>query len=1561
MARFPDPCHSALLLAVLLLPIQPVAAGSHDSAGFNARAIAERVDALNARFRETRETKYIDEVDQLLDPLTDAQRDAVDEAYDDLLSKQLREKERFERELASLRGDEWAAYTAAFFSSTLFEVDKPFEQALGENLYALGQQTDQTVQQLVENMNAQVRAEQETAAAAAEAERQAKLREVGKQVLASYDQVTDEVVIDTGFLDYARSTSVNRSALMVQDGFTGNTLQIRYQLNLLKNATGEVPEGNFANQPGYEVFNITSGTLRDIGHLQQQGADDSVIEAKTDGLTDFLALRGQQPTPEHLAARAGYIDLLTPLAEDTASKYALFQRIDSTLRIRKLDRNLLLPPRSRDPEEIAAFEAKRDALDKEIADLQAQLDGMTPEQAEFDYQMTLNQSPFLSAPIDVEGFEGPLWQYLAGPIGGYNPTYDTSHRTPEKDQQALDQAIDYLDGLTMNVLVEYGSIVESEPLIRFAGGPAAAGIRQNLTQQFAETIPGMGAYMGELEGLFEREWTETEYERRLVDAGTGLAAVAVGGTIVLLPVTAPVLVPVEIGLMGTQLGIEGGRLVIAYQQASQVETLAQSGSGDFTALTRYDDVLHAQTFTFVLTVALTPLGVKGSVGALDDAARLVSQGEKAAAAAGGAGRSADDVIRSGDSLAGAADDAVDFLDDTRIIRAGSVDAPRPGNVPDIDTLRNMTPEDQAAALAGLPDELQGRLVSQLSPADQQALSTAKVYHEIVQGIRRRPDVIGVRVGNELTELTAERVAQMTDDEIRVAVRNGEFVLDRGGMRELMDEVGDELVGPFSRIPGQNEAFGEAGGDLPVPGFYSGTNLTQDEVDDLFRIDVDSLPVDERQAVLLRKADALRQGFRPSFGADPETRRALVETMVIHLQRKMGRNLRLDELDRVGWDLDWGRPPGWGPPKGWADNVPAGISEGNSTVMGAGDTGGSTVTGGAAPARPPLLTMDQILGNRPFFRDLAETPAYEQSFLPSFYDIGLRMHGPNPGNALDRILVELDQTVGTGTVLAPRPSAGSGQIFSEGSAIIQLRPGAWTIPESKGALWRNFLFRFFMIGACQGDWTSQCENETPIGVLAVPADQEDEVAASLSQDPQVAMVEANAGRVRQAVDDPLFLARGSWGQDYPDQWALKRVGLTGEDAAWPVVAGSSDPVVVAVIDTGLAWSHPDFSLGNLWLNPGEIPANDIDDDWNGYVDDVAGWNFLDHKPVAWDLDGHGTLVASIIAAQTGNGIGIAGVNPTVRIMPLKAVNNAGQSRASFVAEAVVYAVNNGARIINLSVGGERLTRTEQLAIDYAASRGVLVIAAAGNEGIQLADYGPAGAEHVLTVAATGPDDRRLMSSNWGSQVDLAAPGVDVVGLRAPATDLMRTAGVADYRPEDNFVGADQLYYRATGTSFAAPIVAGVASLLLAANPALTSDQLERMLLNSALDIEAPGVDQFTGYGRLDARGALAASPDYFLLATVTGVGITQVDGAPMIEVVGTADANRMQRAWLELGAGENPGDWRPVGRPIAAPVRDGVLQRFVVQELAGQPQWTLRLVVEHEDGSRREARYLLNTG
>jgi subtilisin family serine protease len=457
-------------------------------------------------------------------------------------------------------------------------------------------------------------------------------------------------------------------------------------------------------------------------------------------------------------------------------------------------------------------------------------------------------------------------------------------------------------------------------------------------------------------------------------------------------------------------------------------------------------------------------------------------------------------------------------------------------------------------------------------------------------------------------------------------------------------------------------------------------------------------------------------------------------------------------------------------------------------------------------------------------------------------------------------------------------------------------------------------------------------------------------------------EENPCRTEAAVpSDPYLKSRGALSREYDDQWAVKRVGFTTDnDSTWHIEDGAKNPVVVAVIDTGLDWNHPDIDWRNIWKNSSEIADNGIDDDKNGYVDDVIGWNFVGMNNKPWDEDGHGTFVTGIIAAAH-NQEGIAGINRGAKIMVLKALNDFGQTRASFLAEAIFYAATNGAQVINLSVGGKTLTRTEQEAVDYARKKGALVVVAAGNEAVSTSDYAPAGLKGVITVAATDVKDKRSSFSNYGQEIDLAAPGIDVLSLRAIRTDMLRGIPGIEYTPKSSYVGKNNRYYRASGTSFSAPMVAATASLLLAKNPKLTNEQVKRMILHSATDVEVTGWDHLTGYGLLNATAALNADPQFYIETRIAGVKVAQKNGQMFLAVLGTIDSDKLSKAWIELGQGESPSNWKRVSDDIGKTIRDSRLTAIAAENFRGSKIWVIKLVGQHENGRKREARFRLELG
>lgn len=354
------------------------------------------------------------------------------------------------------------------------------------------------------------------------------------------------------------------------------------------------------------------------------------------------------------------------------------------------------------------------------------------------------------------------------------------------------------------------------------------------------------------------------------------------------------------------------------------------------------------------------------------------------------------------------------------------------------------------------------------------------------------------------------------------------------------------------------------------------------------------------------------------------------------------------------------------------------------------------------------------------------------------------------------------------------------------------------------------------------------------------------------------------------------------------------------------------VVVAIIDTGVDLKHPDLQ-GQFWRNTDELPGNGLDDDHNGYVDDTLGFDISgDIRTLTFpvgdndvtDSSGHGTHLAGIVAARA-DAQGVIGVAPSSEIMTLKIRPNGSSSVG---AAAIVYAVRNGAQVINLSWGTpfEALVLTD--ALNYAREQGVFVAVAAGNSGTNERFY-PAAFDNVFTVGAGNAHGFMTSFSTFGSHVDIVAPGEDILSLRAAGTDLYAAGG----EPNVHIVGDDLRYYLSDGTSMAAPIVAGVAARLLAIRPDLGVTELETALRLGAEDMIDPrnlgdtliGPDTLSGAGyvkltaslNLLTSGALAivSPPPQARLTTPTDIILTSLAG--------------YSGHWsLECGAGLEPSTW-----------------------------------------------------
>lgn len=308
-------------------------------------------------------------------------------------------------------------------------------------------------------------------------------------------------------------------------------------------------------------------------------------------------------------------------------------------------------------------------------------------------------------------------------------------------------------------------------------------------------------------------------------------------------------------------------------------------------------------------------------------------------------------------------------------------------------------------------------------------------------------------------------------------------------------------------------------------------------------------------------------------------------------------------------------------------------------------------------------------------------------------------------------------------------------------------------------------------------------------------------------------------------------------------------------AWGVTTGSKD-VVVAVVDSGINTNHIELT-NNIWSNPDEKPGNNIDDDRNGYVDDTHGYDFYNDIAELTPYDDHGTMVAGLIGAMGGNQKGIAGIAWNVQLMPLATMGPKGGSREDVI-EAIRYAVDNGADIVNLSLGGPGWTNdytTEfNEVIEYAYENDVLIVSAVGNgdvfqESGRNLDINPnspscndVGQNMVLGVGSVNANNKKSTFSDFGSCVDVVAPGEDVVSL--------------SHKALSDIEGLE--YNMGSGTSYAAPMVSGAAALVKSRYPSMSVGELRDRIIDTATGIDHlnPSYKGKLGGGLLDVYSAVS---------------------------------------------------------------------------------------------------------
>lgn len=349
--------------------------------------------------------------------------------------------------------------------------------------------------------------------------------------------------------------------------------------------------------------------------------------------------------------------------------------------------------------------------------------------------------------------------------------------------------------------------------------------------------------------------------------------------------------------------------------------------------------------------------------------------------------------------------------------------------------------------------------------------------------------------------------------------------------------------------------------------------------------------------------------------------------------------------------------------------------------------------------------------------------------------------------------------------------------------------------------------------------------------------------------------------------------------HANQWHLQKI-MAGQ--AWDIRTGDAN-IIVAVVDDAVDINHEDLAPV-MHVNTAEIANNGVDDDGNGYVDDRLGWHSTYMKgnpnPPFYNRSkfSHGTHCAGIIGAATNNGIGIASLGYGISILPIACSDSTMPGRVVSGYEGIIYAVDFGANVISLSWGGSNFSNTGQKVIDYAISKNIVVVAAAGNDNDNIQKY-PAAFNGVISVAATDDQDKKANFSNYGSWVDISAPGVDIWST---------------------VTGSSQKYDYMSGTSMACPLVAGLCGLMLSQNSRLKVAELEKCLKSTADDISNsnPGFNGQLGVGRINAQKALQCIKPIFA-DFESDKPIACLNGA--IQFTNFSSVNCVSYLWLVPGA------------------------------------------------------------
>ena len=437
---------------------------------------------------------------------------------------------------------------------------------------------------------------------------------------------------------------------------------------------------------------------------------------------------------------------------------------------------------------------------------------------------------------------------------------------------------------------------------------------------------------------------------------------------------------------------------------------------------------------------------------------------------------------------------------------------------------------------------------------------------------------------------------------------------------------------------------------------------------------------------------------------------------------------------------------------------------------------------------------------------------------------------------------------------------------------------------------------------------------------------------LSSDPDIEYIQKSTTYTMDLIPNDSLLSQ---------QWALEKINAFD---AWDITQGA-DTVLLGIIDTGIDYNHPDLT-NKIFINPGEFggnkSTNGIDDDGNGFIDDYRGWDFTDRVGfpfdstggdyLGWDNNpyddqGHGTYISGIAGAESNNLFGIAGAAPNIKMLNMRAFDPGGYGEEDDVAAAILYAVQMGCKVINMSFGDNAFSYVLRDVIRYAYSQNVVMVASAGNSGSSEPHY-PSGYSEVICVGNSTEQDYVAGSSNFGSTIDLVAPG----------SLIMTTA-------------RDFGYAIISGTSASAPFVSAAASLVLSKQN-FTNEEIKQILKSTSDDIGEPGWDLRSGAGRLNLFKALSVTAPSIIKFNFPTQDFATLGNNVVINA--TVLSPYFTNYSLEVGKGFNPTEWESL--------IDNAQNQFANLEIfdlnvSGYTDtvYTLRLIVNQTNGRTLEER------